>query len=97
MFGVMGGCDQNFSDTTGKFVFFRLLNPIGLGPFASLAGIAVLAAPCALKAHILSVAGTESLFCAWDGALIDAAIGVCVLFLIGMVVIQFMCFSACRN
>ena len=96
-FGVAGGCDQNFSDTTGKFVFLRLLYPVGLGPVAALVGAVILATPLALKAHMLGVVGTQAVYCFFGGLLLDASIAVNSVLFVGTVVIQFMCFSACRN
>ena len=62
--------------TLGKFVFTRLISPIGLGPFAAIVGIIVLSSPAALKNHMLGVVGMESFYCAFNGAVLDIAIAV---------------------
>ena len=54
----------------------RLAIPLGLGPFALPVAIVTLVSPCVLKTHIMSIVGMESLYCQFDGAFIDAAIGV---------------------
>lgn len=97
MFGVLGGCDQNFSDSTGKFMFTRLFLPIGLGPIAVLVGALIFTSPYILKEYIVSVVSMESFYCVFDGVLLDIAIGVNATILAVTCVLQFMCFSACRN